>query len=394
MKKRNLLFCVDSDTADAIIMQNIAADALGTLIPRLHIREVTKNGFDAVPVGQNSNKYIVPVIEADEADDVSTRAPGADVVPSDITPDGIEITATQKYFAYPMDQSFADSNASGYEMAFAQVGVDVVARGIEKEAYKQLSIFTGAQAADWQAGGSGLVRYDDLRYAKVRQSNKAFPEDERFAILSVDGMDAALAEADFSDYEMTGYGEHKYVGKPQRPLQGYIPRQSPFLFDPVTIGAQDPGQLAEDLDDNETVVDIDLIAGGTIYPGAVMVCESEKMVIIAAVNNGGGAWTLTVIRGAHGSTAAAHADNTVVTWLASKTNLALHKNAVMTIFPKQRPFNDQRGIKVEAVKDDIHLYILREPNPKKNGSWLYTMSVNFGLKVLRPIGGVQRIAKN
>ena len=65
--------------------------------------------------------------------------------------------------------------------------------------------------------------------------------------------------------------------------------------------------LAEAIDDSQTEIEVDeAVFDTSLFP--VIVCESEKMLI----TSGFGTTTVTVTRGHNGTTAASHADDTVI----------------------------------------------------------------------------------
>ncbi|HRP70194.1 MAG TPA: hypothetical protein PLY93_11730 [Turneriella sp.] len=74
------------------------------------------------------------------------------------------------------------------------------------------------------------------------------------------------------------------------------------------------------------------------------------------------------------------------------TNLLFDPSQIMYIFPAQAPISGDAQ-KAEFERDGIRLYLLKEYLAGYNGAYAYTVSVNFGIKAVRPEGVIKLLGK-
>jgi hypothetical protein len=398
---KNLFFFagLNSTSADAMIMIDIANAVLGTLLAELKIPKVTTRAFDAQ--AQGANIYRVPVITQGDA---KVRSVDSDVVDDNsVAVSYQDITCKEMYYSLPVDRTFADSNAGNRVAQFIDNGAKKLLKQIEKYAYEQLAIFTGGNVLDWHySTGTGLT-YDDVRAAKKRMNKKEFLEYGRQMVLYTDCMDSLLDDSGLA-YNATGSNESAFTGLPARPIQGFDSWQSPYIYNPnsgsviegnggLADGAL-KGAIASTTTEDFVIDGITVPSGTVLVPGQVIKFGTEYIMVYEVTSNPApGEWGFKAFRGVWGSTAATHLDDAVPTWMDSYVNLAIDPSSAVHVMPKQNTDVDN-GIKVEASRDGFNVYLHREGMEKRNGSRRYLLSCVFGVKNLRPgDGAIQRIVK-
>lgn len=390
---------VTSITDDVLNLQVMAEIALGSLIQKIQFLNATTRGFDAIQ--KTANLYEVPFIKGGVT---GVRVPGGEVTLTQPTASTVDIKTTQPHYAVELDESVLSGNISRFMQSYIDEGVRQLAREIETLALRTIAIdplILQIVAGFDDVLGKDIIQFEDFQNARVFLKNAGFTDEEMQVILTHEAMNDALSESEFADANTSGFPGVTSTGQPAGRLFGFQPWSSSYVHNPISLNAGSVwnalvnGAIADGT--IETIVyDAGAPDNGAQVGMVVDVASGQEKIVLGAIP------TQTTVtgtiapakRGAYGSgPAGAIADNAALVGEASKTHLAWARSAIMHVFGPQELFDNFRGRKVEAEFEGVRLNILMEPNRKKNGGLILTMSSNFGMTAIRPDGVVKIIKK-
>lgn len=370
-----------SNLTAAMSPKRIAQMALTQLTQSLNIVPRTQPMFEGVTAGE---VYRVPILSGLTA---YTRSAGSAVTDQVSTIAYEDIPFYQYETTQVFDESFLSNDAGTKMMMFVDQAVSVIAEKIETVAAESITQDSDLVLANFIDSTQAAARFETVQAAALAIRAAKLGDGDWQAAVTPTALNSLLAEAEFSQYNTMGFPGVYRDGLPVGNLYGFNTLYNNALYNGYSAVTF---QAAEAIDGSETAIDYDTNSTADVHPepGDVLLCESEKMIVVSNSITSADAGTVTVIRGALGTSAASHADDTAITRVAGYNNLFWKKQAIVHVFPPQDTASRPGVTKVEAVDpvSGMRVYVLTENRPGYNGGVGVTVSCNFGIKVVRPTG--------